>query len=736
MTPKFKVLLIQLPIPEFKTQKHWGNSPLAAGYLKAAAFTAGLLDKVDIEILNEDDTNLSADARLIDLVASKAPDVVGWSLFLWNAKRSLYLSSEIKKRCPDSKIVVGGPEVSAETHYLLQHPAVDCGCFGEGETIFVEILKSFFFGTPDLAKLSGIFYKKNQKTVVNPGKNYVENHDQIRSPFLLDYINVKNHPMISYETNRGCPFHCAYCQTATLPFRYFGAERICADIDYFVKQKVQKVRLTDSNVALHPEFVPLFTQIKDIVSNQDIRFSGFAYAEHLTEEKVKLLKACNFTFLEVGLQTIHQETLKILRRPRLNKASFLHGLKLLEAYDITYHVDTIIGLPGESYSDYKETIDFLNDHNVKYIQAFPLMIMPGTQLNVMAETLGLKHQKRPPYYLIETAAIRNKEIEEAKKRFQRIPAQQSDVNYTFLSHLNGLIFGIDVSDEQKVASLSEMNGFNKLIIDMKNRQDGVGNDSIDANKIDLESIPETTVNMPFTAWFKMESFENEIPLIQSFLNRVVSANPFILINLIIESEDPFLPENMDQLTASLPFMESRQKINHTEEPYLKQYIVLPGTVVQAQKQTNGMQTLFKRSPWNTSAEIVYAVDIPKDRTAEDAIAWINQICKMTNDPKLLVRFEDQCDTITVLKILDLLKNKKRENIFFINSAVYYAMDLLRMEKPWDTLASDQVLQIPPSYNALTYDTMGQSWVQTLPQLLKQMKHIGFQMAFRKKFSES
>ena len=106
MKPKFKVLLIQLPIPEFKTQKRWGNSPLAAGYLKASAFTAGLLDEVDIEILNDDDANLSADARLIDLVTSKRPDIVGWSLFLWNAKRSLYLSSEIKKRCPDTRIVV------------------------------------------------------------------------------------------------------------------------------------------------------------------------------------------------------------------------------------------------------------------------------------------------------------------------------------------------------------------------------------------------------------------------------------------------------------------------------------------------------------------------------------------------------------------------------------------------------------------------------------------------------
>lgn len=742
MKPKFKVLLIQLPIPEFKTQKHWGNSPLAAGYLKAAAFTAGLLNDIDIEILNEDDTNLSGDARLIDLIVSKAPDVVGWSLFLWNARRSLYLSSEIKKRCPDTRIVVGGPEVSSETDYVLHYPAVDSGCFGEGETVFVEMLRSFCFGTPDMADLSGIFYKKNQELLVNPGKNYVKNLDQTSSPFLLDYINVKNHPMISYETNRGCPFHCAYCQTATLPFRHFSVERICADIHYFVKERVRKVRLSDSNVALHPDFVKLFTEIKRIVSNRNIGFSGFAYAEHLTEEKVSLLKECNFTFLELGLQTIHQETLKTLRRPKLNKDAFLRGLELLETYEITYHIDTIIGLPGESYSDYKATIDFLNDHHVKYIEAFPLMIMPGTELNNMAESLELKHQNLPPYYLIETDAISRKEIADAKERFHRTPVQPSDIDYTFLSHLSGSIFDINVSDQQEIVSFSEVHAFNKLIVDIKNGYNADGCDRDESGRANvkkalLETIPERKVNAPFTAWFKIQSPEEDFPLIHSFLDRIVSANPFIIMNLIIDAEEPFLPENMEKLTASLQFKEMRLKVTEKQEPFLNHYLLFPWNALQTPPQTKAVQECLKGSNLNASTRVVWSVDISGNMKWEDVMLQIDQICEIVSDPSLLIRFEDGCEKTTVFKILTFLKDLKVKNLYFTNSALYYAMELLRMESENNSSPSkpNQLLQSPVPYeNCLTYEHMGQAWRQILPQALKQVKDIGFQMAFRKKFS--
>ena len=47
-----KILLVQLPYPAFDMRSTWGDVPLAAGFLKAMAHDRGLLDEVDIEIVD------------------------------------------------------------------------------------------------------------------------------------------------------------------------------------------------------------------------------------------------------------------------------------------------------------------------------------------------------------------------------------------------------------------------------------------------------------------------------------------------------------------------------------------------------------------------------------------------------------------------------------------------------------------------------------------------------------
>jgi len=460
----YKVILIQLPDPQFEIQKHWGNSPLAAGYLKTRAFQDGLLDTIDIEILNDRETNLFGDARLIERIISKKPDMIGWSLFLWNAKRCLYISSEIKKRCPEIRIIVGGPEVTIDSHYILNHPAIDIGCFGEGETAFVEILNTYINGKPKLSDINNIFYKTNNNININEISKQSCNSDRILSPFVLGYIDVKNYKQVSYEISRGCPYNCAYCQTATISFSSFPIETICEDIKFFIENNVRTVRFIDSDVTLHPKFLELFTKIKEINIEKKIVFIGYSYAEYLKEEEVCLMKECNFYQLEIGLQTINNKTLKIIRRPVLKPDGFIKGIRLLEKYGINYVVDTIIGLPGESFDDYQATTDFLKSNRIGPFTSFPLMVIPGTRLNRMAGDFGIVHDKKPPYYLIETDSIDKKGVWNAQK-FQTNSSNSDSMDFIYNTCFDPSVFDIDMLHKQKVSS--NVDAIHKCIIDME-----------------------------------------------------------------------------------------------------------------------------------------------------------------------------------------------------------------------------------------------------------------------------
>ena len=51
------------------------------------------------------------------------PDVLGFSCYIWNIEMILNIVSVIKKILPNTKIILGGPEVSHEYEYLFQRGA-------------------------------------------------------------------------------------------------------------------------------------------------------------------------------------------------------------------------------------------------------------------------------------------------------------------------------------------------------------------------------------------------------------------------------------------------------------------------------------------------------------------------------------------------------------------------------------------------------------------------------------
>ena len=134
---KLGVLLVQLPVPNNASL----NTALAAGYLKAYAYSQGLSDVAEIEILARALADHAGDALLVDEITARQPDVLGLSLYTWNSERSLDIARRVKQRLPDLLVVVGGPEVQKDNLWVLEHPAIDIAVLGEGEQTFCELLQ-------------------------------------------------------------------------------------------------------------------------------------------------------------------------------------------------------------------------------------------------------------------------------------------------------------------------------------------------------------------------------------------------------------------------------------------------------------------------------------------------------------------------------------------------------------------------------------------------------------------
>ena len=220
---KKKIILFQLPYQEFNYTKQgskWGNTPWGAAMLKAMAHQEGLTEIFDIEILPTDVVDRIGDALLIDYLEALQPDILGATLYLWNSQRSLYIAEQLKARLPNLLCIVGGPEVHESSTYIVDNTAVDFACIGEGEEVFVAILRAIAEGSLP-APLPGLLWKQHGRIMPCYGQGCVSDLDRIPSPLHMGIITPRNESIVSYETTRGCPCTCSYCVAGAIPWRTF-----------------------------------------------------------------------------------------------------------------------------------------------------------------------------------------------------------------------------------------------------------------------------------------------------------------------------------------------------------------------------------------------------------------------------------------------------------------------------------------------------------------------------------
>ena len=102
----------------------------------------------------------------------------------------------------------------------------------------------------------------------------------------------------------------------------------------------------------------------------------------LGDDVLELLDSLNQikpVWVELGLQTIHEDTARYIRRG-YPLSCFDTAVKNLRTGDIEVIVHTILGLPGESRKDILETMAYLNAMDIQGIKLQLLHVLRGTDL--------------------------------------------------------------------------------------------------------------------------------------------------------------------------------------------------------------------------------------------------------------------------------------------------------------------------------------------------------------------
>lgn len=130
--------------------------------------------------------------------------------------------------------------------------------------------------------------------------------------------------------------------------------------------------------------VPYLTRIfEEALSHPDIiALSIGTRPDCLGPEVISLLSRLNRqkpVWIELGLQTIHEDTARYIRRG-YPLSRFEEAVKNLRAEGIEVIVHTILGLPGETNEQILATMDYLNRQDIQGVKLQLLHVLRGTDL--------------------------------------------------------------------------------------------------------------------------------------------------------------------------------------------------------------------------------------------------------------------------------------------------------------------------------------------------------------------
>jgi len=407
-----KVALIQLPLQSHDYAYSRENIPLAAGCLASYASSGGV--PAEVLICPQEIANLGGDEAILRWLEALRPDMVGFSCYLWNIQRTLFLCSSIRQRLQGCLIVLGGPEVTPDNAFLLAHELFDVGVVGEGEDAFAELLRAAACGMRDFPDIPGLLLRRGSGFVFTGKRGLMRNLDAIPSPYLGGMLAPGLNRGMVMETVRGCPMRCAYCyyHKSAPVVRAFSRDRVANELRWAVQGGIDEVTLIDPCFGRRPDLMGLLGAMARERSDS-MGFSCELNAEDLTLERVEAFRKAGLCHVEIGLQSTNPAALRTVGR-RFHRESFIRGVRMLRSAEVRVMTDVMVGLPGDSLGDVKRSIDFVLEEGLcDDLSLYPLSVLPGTKLRALSEVLGINYQQEPPYLALKTRGMDCRDIREA-----------------------------------------------------------------------------------------------------------------------------------------------------------------------------------------------------------------------------------------------------------------------------------------------------------------------------------
>ena len=372
-----RILLLN---PHYKT--YYPQPPIGL------AMVASVLEKDDyeVELL---DLAVSGMNNNLDKLAHEF-NVVGMSVINKNINGAIGLSEQLKRVNPKLIIILGGPHVTLNTEEVLRKGTeVDIVVRGEGELTAIEVFNALKTRQP-ISNISGISYRNRGRIIHNPApaNNVDINSLPMPAYHLLPMDKYKIHPprgrilpFVTMVTSRGCPFQCKFCAKPIFgsQYRARSADEIINEILYLQKYHgIKEVGFFDDVFVLDRERVKKICR-RLINEKIKIAWTCEARVDLVDMGLLRLMKAAGCYAVAYGIESASLEILEKLGK-NITPSQSEDAIKMTHWAGMQSIGYFMLGSPGETIEQIKQTINFAQKLKLDYAQFSITKCYPGTDL--------------------------------------------------------------------------------------------------------------------------------------------------------------------------------------------------------------------------------------------------------------------------------------------------------------------------------------------------------------------
>lgn len=348
------------------------------------------------------DTTFETKAKFREAILQKPPNILAIYVNLMTKLNVIEMIKYVrtKPELKGTKIVLGGPDVRHNVADYIGTGADIC-VIGEGEQTMLEIVQTWSEGDfSDFAHIDGVAYLNEANEVIQTKeRSRIRPVDDLPLPnrqkidmraYMKVWKDYHGQSAMTMSTQRGCPYTCKWCSTAVYgqSYRRRSPALVAAELKAIkTEYNPDTIWFVDDVFTVSKKWLEGF---KDEVIAQDavIPFECITRADRMNEEVIKWLKEAGCFRIWIGAESGSQKVIDLMDR-RVDVMYVRDMIRMTRQQGVEAGTFIMLGYPGETITDIKETIIHLKDSNPHYFTITVAYPIKGTSLYQEVESKQL-----------------------------------------------------------------------------------------------------------------------------------------------------------------------------------------------------------------------------------------------------------------------------------------------------------------------------------------------------------